>query len=121
MTTKTKLKLHNIASKPALKYGSETWVMNKRDTQRLEAAQMRFIRPLLVYKRLDRQRNEDIRKTLKVTNIVKEIQQYQKDWKIHLQRMDKGRLPQLALRYQSQGQRDRGRNKERWNDQAHLE
>jgi hypothetical protein len=33
MTTETKLKLHNISSKPALKYGSETWVMNKRDTQ----------------------------------------------------------------------------------------
>jgi hypothetical protein len=51
------------------------------------------------YIRLDRQRNEDIRKILKVTNIVKEIQQYQKDCKRHLQRMDKGRLPQLALRY----------------------
>jgi hypothetical protein len=78
METWTKLKLHNITSKPALTYGSETWVMNKRDTQRLEAAQMRFLRPLLGYKRLDRQRNEDIRKTLKVTNIVKEIQQHQK-------------------------------------------
>jgi hypothetical protein len=119
MTTETKLKLHNITSKPALKYGSETWVMN--NTQRLEAAQMRFLRPPLGYKRLDRQRNEDIRKTLKVTNIVKEIQQYQKDWKRHLQRMDKGRLPQLALRYRPQGQRDRGRPKQHWNDQAHLE
>jgi hypothetical protein len=46
MTTETKLKLHNITSKPALKYRSETWVMNKRDTQRLEGAQMRFLRPL---------------------------------------------------------------------------
>jgi predicted deacetylase len=99
MTTETKLKLHNITSKPALKYGSENWVMNKRDTQRLEAAQMRFLRPLSGHTRLDRQQNKDIRKTLKVTNIIKEIQQYQKNWKRHLQRMDKGRLPQLALRY----------------------
>jgi hypothetical protein len=58
MTTETKLKLHNITSKPALKYGSKTWVMNKRDTQRLEAAQMRFLRPLLGYTRLDRQRKK---------------------------------------------------------------
>jgi hypothetical protein len=121
ITTETKLKLLNITSKPALKYGSETWVMNKRDTQRLEAAQMRFLRPLLGYTRLDRQRNEGIRKTYKVTNTVKEIQHYQKDWKRHLQRMDKGRLPQLALRCRPQGQRDRGRPKQRWNDQAYLE
>jgi hypothetical protein len=87
----------------ALKYGSETWVMNKRDIRRLGAAQTRFLRPLLGYTRMDRQRNEDIRKTLKVTNIVKEIQQYQKDWKRHLQRMDKGRLPQLAFWYLPQG------------------
>jgi hypothetical protein len=26
MTTETSLKVHNITSKPALKYGSETWV-----------------------------------------------------------------------------------------------
>jgi hypothetical protein len=66
--TETKLKLHNITSKSALKYGNETWVMNKRGPQRLEATQMRFLRPLLGYTKLDRQRNEDIRKTLKVTD-----------------------------------------------------
>jgi hypothetical protein len=58
MTNETKLKLHNITSKPALKYGSETWVMNKRDTQRLEAAQMRSLRPLLGYNIQDWTANE---------------------------------------------------------------
>jgi hypothetical protein len=40
---------HNIRAKAALKYGSETWVLNKRDKQHLEAAQIRFFSPLLGY------------------------------------------------------------------------
>jgi hypothetical protein len=54
MSNQTNLRIHNIT---ALTYGSETWMLNKRDKQRLEAAQMRFLRPLLGYTKLDRQRN----------------------------------------------------------------
>jgi hypothetical protein len=61
MSTETKLRLHKICSKPVLFYGSEAWVINKRDAQKLEAAQMRFLRPLLGFTRLDHQRNSDIR------------------------------------------------------------
>jgi len=43
----TKLRIHNITAKVALKFGSEAWVMKKREEQRLEAAQMKFLRHLL--------------------------------------------------------------------------
>jgi hypothetical protein len=76
MTTDTKLRLHNITSKASLCYGSETWTINNRDAQKLEAAQMRFLRPLLGLTRLDRQRNPEIRNNLKVDNIVEDIKQY---------------------------------------------
>jgi hypothetical protein len=49
MSNQTKLRIHNITAITALKYVSETWVFNKRDKQRLEAAQMTFLRPLLGY------------------------------------------------------------------------
>jgi len=46
MTTDTKLRLYKtIASKASLCYGSENWIINKRNAQKLEAAQMRFLRP----------------------------------------------------------------------------
>jgi hypothetical protein len=61
MTTDTKLRQHNATSKASLCYGSEDWIINKRDAQKLEAAQMRLLRPLLGLKRLDRQRHPDIR------------------------------------------------------------
>jgi hypothetical protein len=52
-------------------------VLNKKD-KLLEAAQMRFLRPLLGYTKLDRQRNEDIRERLTVKSTVEEIHTYQR-------------------------------------------
>jgi hypothetical protein len=121
ITTDTKLRLHNITSKASLCYGSENWTINKRDAQKLEAAQMRFLRPLLGLTRLDRQRNPEIRNSLKVDNIVEDIKQYQRRWVDHLERMDRSRLPRLAFQYQPRGWRDRGRPRTRWKDQEHLE
>ena len=43
MNKETKLRIHNITAKAALKFGSEDWVLKKREEQRLEAAQMRFL------------------------------------------------------------------------------
>jgi hypothetical protein len=121
MTTDTKLRLHNVTSKASLCYGSENWIINKRDAQKLEVAQMRFLRPLLGLTRLDRQRNPEIRNILKVDNIVEDIKQYQRRWVDHLERMDRSRLPKLAFQYQPRGWRDRGRPRARWKDQEHLE
>jgi hypothetical protein len=81
MSNKTKLRIHNITAKAALKYGSETWVLNSRDKQRLETALMRFLRPLLGYAKLYLQRNAYIRDTFKVQSIAEEIQTYHKNWK----------------------------------------
>jgi hypothetical protein len=36
MTKETKLSIHNITVKAALKFGSEAWVLRKREEQRLE-------------------------------------------------------------------------------------
>jgi len=38
----TKLRIHNITAKAAVKFGSEAWVLKKREEQRLEAAHMKF-------------------------------------------------------------------------------
>jgi hypothetical protein len=47
MNKETKLRIHNMTAKAALKFGSEAWVLKKREEQRLEAAQMKFLRHLL--------------------------------------------------------------------------
>jgi hypothetical protein len=55
MITDTKLQLHNITSKASLCHGSENWIINTRDAQNLEAAQMRFLRPPLGLTKLNLQ------------------------------------------------------------------
>ena len=56
MNKETKLRIHNITAKPALKFGSEAWVLKKREEQRLEAAQMKFLRHLLGITKLDKEK-----------------------------------------------------------------
>ena len=43
------------------KFGSETWAPKKREEQRLEAAQMKFLRPLLGITKLDKEKDQCIR------------------------------------------------------------
>jgi len=57
MNKETKLRIHNITAKAALKFGSEAWVLKKREEQRLESAQMKFLRHLLGITKLDKEKN----------------------------------------------------------------
>jgi hypothetical protein len=51
-------------------------VLKKREEQRLEAAQMKFLRHLLGITKLDKEKNECIREKMGAQNTVKEIKQY---------------------------------------------
>jgi len=93
MNKETKLIIHNITAKAALKFGSEAWVLKKREEQRLEAAQMKFLRHLIGITKLHKGKNQCIREKMGAQNIVKEIKQYQKKWLQHVHRMDRNRLP----------------------------
>jgi hypothetical protein len=57
MNKETKLRSHSITAKAALKFGCEAWVLTKREEQRLEAAQMKFLRHLLGITKLDKKTN----------------------------------------------------------------
>jgi hypothetical protein len=64
----------------ALKFDSGVWGLKKRDEQRLEAAQMKFLRHLLRNNKLDRERNQSVNEKLREQNIVLEIKQYKREW-----------------------------------------
>jgi len=102
-------------------FGSEAWVLKKREEKRLEATQMKFLRHLLGIPKLDKEKNQCIREKTGAQNIVKEIKQYQKMWLQHVQRIDRNRLPRQALKYRPEGRRNIGRPKKRWRDQPHFE
>ena len=56
--------------------------------QRLEAAQMKFLRHLLAITKLDKENNQCIRQKTGAQDIVKEIKEYQEKWLQQVQRMD---------------------------------
>ena len=78
MNKETKLRIHNITAKAALKFGSEAWLLKKIEKQSLETAKMKFFRHLLGITKLDEEKNQCIREKTGAQNIVKEIKQYQK-------------------------------------------
>ena len=41
---KTRIKLYNTLALPVLLYGSETWTIKARDTRRITAAEMKYMR-----------------------------------------------------------------------------
>ena len=108
MNKETKLRIHNITAKAAFKFGSEAWVLKKREEQRSEAAQMKFLRHILGITKLDKEKNQCIRQKTGVQNMVKEIKQYQKKWLKQVQRMDTNRLPKQAQQYKPKGRRNIG-------------
>jgi hypothetical protein len=68
-------------------------VLKKTEEQRLEAAQMKFLRHLLGITKLDKEKTTVLEGKTGAANIIKEIKQYQEKWLQHVQRMDTNRIP----------------------------
>jgi hypothetical protein len=51
---------------------------------------------------------------------VMEIQQYQREWLQHGERMDTNRIPKQALKYRPKGKRSIGHPMKGWKDRIHL-
>ena len=60
MNKQTKLRIHTIAAKAVLKFGSEARVLKKREEQRLEAAQIKFLRHLFRITKLNKENDQCI-------------------------------------------------------------
>jgi hypothetical protein len=54
-------------------YTSETWVMRKKDKDKIQSMQMKFLRSIIGCKLLDRRKKEEIRKELEVTALNDKI------------------------------------------------
>ena len=59
---------------------------------KIEAAEMRFLRPMAGYTLLDKKRSSDIREQLDIININDKLTQYKINWREHIQRMNDNRL-----------------------------
>ena len=113
----TILKFYKTMAVPTLMYGSEVWSLTTTQYKRLEAAEMKLLRPVAGYTLLDHKRNEDIREEINITSVVDKIIEYRNNWYGHITRMPPNRIPQMLFHYHPTGKRNVGRPKKRWSDQ----
>jgi hypothetical protein len=96
-----------------LLYGSESWTIKAR----LISAEMKFMRRTADgYIWSDFKQNTEILEELKVTPIQVKISNYKTDWRDHVSRMSRSRLPKLITQYIPKGRGDRGRPTKRQTD-----
>jgi len=106
--TETVLKLYNTLILPTFLYGSENWTLTASQRRRIEAAEMKLLRPLAGYTLYDHKTNNSIRKELRITSIPDKIDEYRKKWLLHIQRMPQNRIPLKSYNYRPQGRRSIG-------------
>ena len=110
----TLLKFYKDLAVPMLLYGSECWTLNKELIRRLEVAEMKFLRFVAGYTLMDKKKNEDIRRELKIFNLTMKIEEYRRNWHEHICRMGPERIAHRVLNYKPRGRRSQGRPVGRW-------
>lgn len=88
ISQKTKMTVFRTIYRPILTYGSETWVLTKKNKSRLQAIEMKYLRGVKGITRRDKARNIDVREELQVESIIDFIEKKQLGWWGHLQRME---------------------------------
>ena len=92
MRTETILKIYNTLVSPTFLYGSENWTLTALQRRRIEAAEMKLLRPLAGYTLYDYKPNDYIRRELRITGILDKTYEYKRNWLSHLQRMPQNRI-----------------------------
>jgi len=110
-------KFYRVTVRPALLYVSECWPIKNAQVQRLMAAEMRMICRMCGYTRLDKLRNETIRKSVEAAPIEDKWMESRLRWFGHVRRRN---VDALVRRCESislpDGKRSRGRSKKSWKE-----
>jgi hypothetical protein len=106
---KTRIKLYSTLALPFLLYGSKTWTIKARDTRRITAAEMKYLRRTTGYTWTDYKINTQIAKEFNITPILDKLLEYKRNWIQHVNRMTHNRMPRVMKHYSPTGRRNHGR------------
>jgi hypothetical protein len=91
--------------------------MTASQRRKIEAAEMKLLRPLAGHTFNDHNTNDSTRRELLNECILGKIDEDRRNWLLHLQRMPQNRIPLKSYRYSPQEKRTIGRPKKRWREQ----
>jgi hypothetical protein len=87
----------------------KNWTNKARDTRRITATEMKYMRITAGYTWTDHKTNTEIAKELNITPVLDKIQDYKRNWIQRVNRMPRNRLPRLIKNYTPKGGRNQGR------------
>jgi hypothetical protein len=97
---------------PLLTYSSETWTLTKKQRQKIETAEMKFLRNVAGHTLKDQIRNTVIRNELKIFSVNNRLNCIHR-----VGRMEPERIPKQLMDNTPRGTRSIRRPKSRWKDQ----
>lgn len=99
---------------PTILYASESWPIQKKQEDKLIAAEMKHLRRITGKTKFDRIRNVQIREELHQKPINKQLETKQLKWFGHIQRMSEERLVKKVIQARRVEKRRVGRPKKNW-------
>uniref|UniRef100_A0A914XIS3 Reverse transcriptase domain-containing protein n=1 Tax=Plectus sambesii TaxID=2011161 RepID=A0A914XIS3_9BILA len=101
---------------PALLYGSECWATTTKDEQRMKTTEMRMLRWMCGLTRLDRVRNEAVRRMVGMAEITDKMQEGQLWWFRHVTCRPENYIGNVTQKIEVEGRQPRGQPKKQWNN-----
>ena len=112
---KLKGKMFKTMVRPAMLYGTEALAVSQKQEKKLEVAEMKMLRYSLGITKLDRVRNEEVRKKLCVGEISGKMREARLRWCGHVYRREETYVGKRVGRMKI-GKAKRGRPMRRWRD-----
>ena len=110
----TKTQIMKAVFTPTLLYPSENWTLTSKERQMLTTTEMRCLRKAAGKTRMEKIRNEEIRRRLNMQPAEETANKIR--WWSHIKRMAPTAPQSKALVIQPEGRRPRGRLRNRWED-----
>ena len=116
MPCKLKVLIYKTSIRPTLLYGNETWPITGHLSDKMASCEMRMVRYCLGISLEEHRRNEDILQEAKVVPIKDLMRRKRMQWFGHVQRRDSQEDIRKVCEMEIDGNRPRGRPKQRWSD-----
>ena len=114
VSLKLKGKVYATCVRSTMIYGSETWVLNMEQQQRLERVEMRMVRWMCGVSLRERKTNDDLRKMMGIESVMDVVKRNRLRWLGHVLRKDESDWVRGVLEMSVVGSRGRGRLRKTW-------